>query len=447
MAEHKYDAKTRKAIKQFTDADGKRRTIRLSDVSKTKAGTFYAHLDKLVEARRLGEKIPGDTLNFLKNLNDRLHKKLVKFNLLEPRDVPDEEVESKQEQPVLLGEFLDGYIAKRTDVKPATRTFYGHTRRNLVEFFNDQKPIKEITEGDADDFRCFLIRELPSEASVNRRCGMAKTFFRTAVRHRLISTNPFQDLDASIKSNSKKQRFIDRETIDRIIEVAPDAEWRLLIALARYGGLRIPSEALSLRWCDIDWNNQRIRVTSPKTAHHENRGTREIPIFPELVKPLQDAWDQAEEGAEFVIDRHRPESVVNAAGNWHGVNFRTQFTKLIRRAGYEPWPRIWQNLRSSRETELASDHPMHVVCAWIGNSERVAARHYLQVTDAHFEKALHSALQYEAESSGTHAGPRQSGQINDAGNYATKRKKSGLTPIRETALMGDAGIEPATSTV
>ena len=28
-----------------------------------------------------------------------------------------------------------------------------------------------------------------------------------------------------------------------------------------------------------------------------------------------------------------------------------------------------------------------MVCAWIGNSRLVAAKHYLQVTDAHFEKA------------------------------------------------------------
>ena len=29
---------------------------------------------------------------------------------------------------------------------------------------------------------------------------------------------------------------------------------------------------------------------------------------------------------------------------------------------------------------------MHVVCAWIGNSAAVAAKHYLQVTDEHFEQ-------------------------------------------------------------
>ena len=47
--------------------------------------------------------------------------------------------------------------------------------------------------------------------------------------------------------------------------------------------------------------------------------------------------------------------------------------------------RIWQNLRSTRETELAEDYPLHVVSAWIVNTERIAAKHYLQVTDDHFE--------------------------------------------------------------
>jgi len=41
----------------------------------------------------------------------------------------------------------------------------------------------------------------------------------------------------------------------------------------------------------------------------------------------------------------------------------------------------------------------HVVCAWIGSSEAVAKDHYLQVTDAHFERAT-SAAQNPAQSGG-----------------------------------------------
>lgn len=44
-------------------------------------------------------------------------------------------------------------------------------------------------------------------------------------------------------------------------------------------------------------------------------------------------------------------------------------------------------LRSSRETELADAYPAHVVCSWLGNTPKVAAKHYLQVTSEHFDRA------------------------------------------------------------
>ncbi len=79
-----------------------------------------------------------------------------------------------------------------------------------------------------------------------------------------------------------------------------------------------------------------------------------------------------------------------------GCNLRTQFLRILQRAGIEPWPKLFQNLRSTRETELAETMPAHVVCAWLGNTEAVAKAHYLQVTDAHFEKALQECPQESA---------------------------------------------------
>lgn len=32
-------------------------------------------------------------------------------------------------------------------------------------------------------------------------------------------------------------------------------------------------------------------------------------------------------------------------------------------------------------------YPMKTVCAWIGNSEAVASKHYLQVPDEHYSRA------------------------------------------------------------
>jgi hypothetical protein len=56
----------------------------------------------------------------------------------------------------------------------------------------------------------------------------------------------------------------------------------------------------------VTWIGQnRIRVTCSKTEHHEGRGERFIPIFPELRPYLLDVFSQAEEGTQHVISRYR----------------------------------------------------------------------------------------------------------------------------------------------
>ena len=72
------------------------------------------------------------------------------------------------------------------------------------------------------------------------------------------------------------------------------------------------------------------------------------------------------------------------------VNLRTRFHKIIERAGLVPWERAFHNLRATRQTELEDGFPSHVVCAWMGNSESTARKHYLQVRDEHFDSAAKS---------------------------------------------------------
>jgi hypothetical protein len=49
--------------------------------------------------------------------------------------------------------------------------------------------------------------------------------------------------------------------------------------------------------------------------------------------------------------------------------------------------------RITRKTAVADEFPIQVVCDWIGNTEPVASKYYLQVTEDHFIKALQNALQ------------------------------------------------------
>jgi hypothetical protein len=110
-------------------------------------------------------------------------------------------------------------------------------------------------------------------------------------------------------------------------------------------------------------------------------------MFPELRPHLMEVFEEAEEGAEYVITRYRAQN----------ENLRTQFQRIVRNAGLIPWAKPFHNLRSTRETELAEIYPIHVVCAWLGNSRAVAQDHYLQVTESHFARAIREAAQNPAQ--------------------------------------------------
>ena len=358
----------------FVATDGKRKTIRLGKVSQRTAESIKFRVEQLLAAKLTGHAIEADTARWISELESSLADKLARVGLISKPEA---------QETAMLGTFLTNYIASRTDVKPLTTRHLNDARKNLVKFFGEDKLLGEITPGDADDFRRDLMQHL-GDNTVRRKCGRAKQFFRAAVRKRLIRENPFADMKGcSVQANRSRDYFIKREEAEAVLEVCPDAQWRLIFALSRFGGLRCPSEHLALKWEGVDWERERIRVLSPKTAHFKDGESRIIPIFPELRPYLEQVWEEAEPGTEYVITRYR---TANA-------NLRTQLLRIIHRAGLTPWPKLFHNLRATRETELAQTFPVHVVCKWIGNSQAVAAKHYLQVTDEHFSDATKNTVE------------------------------------------------------
>lgn len=69
-----------------------------------------------------------------------------------------------------------------------------------------------------------------------------------------------------MRANRQREFFVSLEMAEKVLDAFLDSQWRLLFALSRYGGLRCPSERLALRWIDIDWERNGIRIESPKTA-------------------------------------------------------------------------------------------------------------------------------------------------------------------------------------
>jgi integrase len=358
---------------QFRDHNGKRRTIRLGAMPKRDAEEIRKHVEKMVVSKVSRLSVENATATWLAVAGRDMLAKLAKVGLLELSQASADE----EEPPATLGPFLESFVAQVGQVKPGTITVYQQSIGWLNEYFGKAKPLDKITAGDAVEFRNWLSRQVGSN-TMKRHCGRAKQFFRHAQEKELIKKNPFAGMKkCAVDGNSERKYFITLEQSAAVLEACPDAQWRLLFALARFGGLRTPSEVLLLKLTDVDWEKGRIRVTSPKTEHHEGKGERFIPIFPELRPLLLEAAEAAPPGTQYVITKYRGTN----------CNLRTQFERILTRAGIAKWPKLFQNLRSSRQTELAQSYPHHVVCAWMGNSQVVAEKHYLQMRPDDFAAA------------------------------------------------------------
>jgi hypothetical protein len=125
-----------------------------------------------------------------------------------------------------------------------------------------------------------------------------------------------------------------------------------------------------------------------------------MPIFAELRPYLEDVFTLAQEAAEAEGSKLQPTDYVITRYRQKNVNLRTQLERIIKKAGLKQWPKLFHNLRATRETELADQYPIKTVCSWIGNSPAIAAEHYLQVTEEHFQRAaateteMHSGLHF-----------------------------------------------------
>ncbi len=183
----------------FKATDRKRRTVRLGKVSRKVADAIARKIESLNTAAIMGQPPTDDVATWVANLDGMLYDKLAAVGLVRKRST------------MTLASFLDSYIVTRSDVKKSTATVYGHTRRCLIQFFGAEKPLREITAGDADEWRIWLAEHKETrdgkqttvtlaDNTVARRCGIAKQFFRAALRKGLVLQNPFADLRAGITS-------------------------------------------------------------------------------------------------------------------------------------------------------------------------------------------------------------------------------------------------------
>jgi hypothetical protein len=166
----------------FVDKNSDRKVIWLGKVSKRTAEEVKTKVESINTAAIAGHSIDGETAEWLGKIGDAFHDKLAKAGLVTPR--------APAVKQAALKDFLEGYIAGRTDVKPRTRINLEACQARLVEFFGPDKALEAITAGDAKDWEIWL-KARYARGTIGRTIKRAKQFFQAAIDKELIGKNPF----------------------------------------------------------------------------------------------------------------------------------------------------------------------------------------------------------------------------------------------------------------
>ena len=180
----------------FVALDGKRKAIRLGKMSQRTAGQVKFRIEQLLEAKLTGYAVDADTAQWIADLDERIADKLARVDLI-PKAVC--------QVAMTLEIFLNDYLEHRIDVKPATKEVWEQVVRNLKNHFGGDRELPTITEGDAEDFKMYLISEGLAPTTVHKRLQFTRMFFRAAKKRELIGANPFTEVTAKATMRPERQ--------------------------------------------------------------------------------------------------------------------------------------------------------------------------------------------------------------------------------------------------
>jgi integrase len=342
---------------------GKQRTLYLGrEFDSASAGRVARIVTDILSCRKRGETLPIEILRRVEDLPDRVRKSFERFGL------------AGGVSKWTISDLVDLVLQSKSHLKPRTRERYQCCGKLLIDFFGKDRRLDTIEKLDCERLKN---RQLTRHAActVFRDVVCFRTFFRIAVDDvGWLQKNPFAKVSGGSKVNLDRQIYVDRETIYRVMEHCRDDYDRLLLALARFGGLRIPSEVKQLRFCDI--TDKEIRIHSDTKT-----GARAVPLFGEV----REIFDRIVEMRKMLAQFSPGELIfVNLA------SFRFRMVAAIQRSGVKCWCKLFVNLRSSCITDMVERrYSDKMLDSMFGNSPMVRSRHYIQFCkEKEYAKAL-----------------------------------------------------------
>jgi len=325
-------------------------------------------VETLIWYRNNGQLVPAKSVtDWLGSAPAEIKTKLAKVGLIAVHE------------PKTCKHLWDAFLKHKKDAKWKTMKGYLNCQSHFLEAFSATEALEKITSERLLEWKSALRAKL-AEASAATYLKITRTVlnFATDKKRKWLTDNPMDGIPLGSFVNEENNRTINMEEYAKLLDACPNQEWRTIIALARIGGLRCPSELKRLKWSDVNWAENRFLVRSPKTEHHEGKSKRIVPLFQELRSELD---------RHFIAD----ESIGNifVIQGLQGTTWKLHeaFQKIADKAGLGTIIRPFDNMRMSRSNEILNQFNAAYESIWIGHSQATMRKHYLSPPDEVFAKA------------------------------------------------------------
>jgi integrase len=257
--------------------------------------------------------------------------------------------------------LLGLYIAQIEN--PATQKRYRLSQRALFPICGNCR-INEVDAFTFDRFKELRLKQGVSPAGVNRDLALPRAAFNFAVTRRLLVHSPLDGVKLFNEAKHRKPPHAWSFAEEFRIRMCCDLRLSTIFTTLLETGMRIGSEALKLKWCDVDFQESTITVVRSKTA----AGLRTLPMT-RLVKCDLLKWHAATKGiSEYVFFNPQQPSkpILSVKTAWHNT---LRLAGLPRVAAYQ--------CRHTYATRLAAAGVSDtIIDQLLGHSRRDVLRFY-----------------------------------------------------------------------
>jgi integrase len=250
--------------------------------------------------------------------------------------------------------------------KPSTVDDYRSILRVHLATHFGTKALGKITPSDVEGYIAAKHSSKQAVKTTLNQLGFLHSIFTFGERRGWATDNPCKRIDKPRKQDADTIRFLDQEELEAVLRAARDHSDRTLYLTAAMTGLR-RGELLALRWRDIDWTAQRVRVREnyvrgrigkPKSK----RSTRSVPLADRVAGELERHYKQSEFQADDAL-------VFTISGDpLDPSRVRKRFTAAVKRAKVRAVR--FHDLRHTFGTRMAAAGvSMRTLQEWLGHRD------------------------------------------------------------------------------